>query len=286
MNPAADDTSGACCYYGKLVDCDLQIFNRQSHVVSVTVSRVCGDSFKWLSSSIMGGSPPKYYVNFRVCNESMSTAQEELKSTPGYVVNGEYEITDARHDSSRSVAHTTVSALSFSTKNVLRVVNWSRATDTSTVSRELPMTKELLTFLTEAQGKPCQLPCRVTVQAEWLPNEQEFSDDGAPETNELTMSIGSMVCWNFGDQVGATESVLCALKPIVCKQCNTRFADNLSLWSHLKFCNATELRSVAINPTLMTVPGLKEALHSRGLSTAGNKEILVKRLEGALAGEG
>ncbi|XP_022809783.1 uncharacterized protein LOC111346780 isoform X1 [Stylophora pistillata] len=55
--------STACCYYGKLIDCDLLIFNRQSHVVSVTVSCVCGDSFKWLSSSIMGGSPPKYYVN-------------------------------------------------------------------------------------------------------------------------------------------------------------------------------------------------------------------------------
>ena len=85
---------------------------------------------------------------------------------------------------------------------------------------------------------------------------------------------------------GLTESVLCALKPVVCKQCNTRFANNLSLSSRLKFCNATEVRSVAIKPTLMTVPSLKEALRSRGLSTAGTKEILVKRLEGALAGEG
>lgn len=85
---------------------------------------------------------------------------------------------------------------------------------------------------------------------------------------------------------GLTESVLCALKPIVCKQGNTRFVDNLTLSSHLKFCNATEVRSVAINPTLMTVTGLKEALLTRGLSTAGNKEILVKCLEGALAGEG
>ena len=83
-----------------------------------------------------------------------------------------------------------------------------------------------------------------------------------------------------------TESVLCALKPVVCKQCNTCFVDNLSLSSHLKFCNATEVRSVAIKPTLMTVPSLKEALRSRGLSTAGTKEILVKRLEGASAGEG
>ena len=33
----------------------------------------------------------------------------------------------------------------------------------------------------------------------------QFSDDGAPETNELTMSIGSMVCWNFGDQVRSRD---------------------------------------------------------------------------------
>ncbi|CAH3103738.1 unnamed protein product [Pocillopora meandrina] len=74
---------------------------------------------------------------------------------------------------------------------------------------------------------------------------------------------------------GLTESVLCTLKHVVCKQCDTRFADNLSLSSHLKFCNATEVRKVAIEPTLMTVPSLKEALRSRGLSTAGTEEILI-----------
>ena len=34
---------------------------------------------------------------------------------------------------------------------------------------------------------------------------KNFSDDGASETNELTMSIGSMVCWNFGDQVRSRD---------------------------------------------------------------------------------
>ena len=33
----------------------------------------------------------------------------------------------------------------------------------------------------------------------------QFSDHGAPETSELTMSIGSMVCWNFGDQVRSRD---------------------------------------------------------------------------------
>lgn len=30
-------------------------------------------------------------------------------------------------------------------------------------------------------------------------------DDGAPETSELTMSIGSMIYWNFGDQVRSRD---------------------------------------------------------------------------------
>ena len=29
----------------------------------------------------------------------------------------------------------------------------------------------------------------------------QFSDDGAPESSQLTMSIGSLTCWNFGDRV-------------------------------------------------------------------------------------
>ena len=33
----------------------------------------------------------------------------------------------------------------------------------------------------------------------------QFSDDGAPETSELSMSIGSLTCWNFGDRVRSRE---------------------------------------------------------------------------------
>ncbi|PFX27363.1 hypothetical protein AWC38_SpisGene7938 [Stylophora pistillata] len=39
------------------------------------------------------------------------------------------------------------------------------------------------------------------------PSPRYFSDDGAPEKNELTISIGSMVCWNFGDWPGADTSL-------------------------------------------------------------------------------
>ena len=40
----------------------------------------------------------------------------------------------------------------FRTKKVLGVVNWSRASATLAVSREVPMTKELLPYFTETQG--------------------------------------------------------------------------------------------------------------------------------------
>ena len=51
-----------------------------------------------------------------------------------------------------------------------------------------------------------------------------------------------------------THSLLFALKPVVCKQCNTRFADNVLLSSHLKFCKVAGLTSSKIKPGTMTVP--------------------------------
>ena len=38
-------------------------------------------------------------------------------------------------------------------------------------------------------------------------------------------------------------------------------------------------------PTVMKIDELKKSLRARGLSTSGNKLVLVKRLEGALVGE-
>ena len=34
----------------------------------------------------------------------------------------------------------------------------------------------------------------------------QFSDDGAPETRNLGMSIGSLTCWNFGGMVRSREN--------------------------------------------------------------------------------
>ena len=90
-------------------------------------------------------------------------------------------ITDARHDSSRAAMHSTVSRLEycirisevllpmlqyhllsplivatfhfiFSNKKVIAVCNWSRKNERSAPSREVPMTKEMITNLIENQG--------------------------------------------------------------------------------------------------------------------------------------
>ena len=54
-----------CCFCGKDFDAESVSFKRQGHAVSVNISCLCGDSMKWLSSPIMGGPKPKYYVNMR-----------------------------------------------------------------------------------------------------------------------------------------------------------------------------------------------------------------------------
>ena len=54
-----------CCFCGKEYDEDSLLFKRQGHAVSVNMSCLCDDSIKWLSSPIMGGPIPKYYVNMR-----------------------------------------------------------------------------------------------------------------------------------------------------------------------------------------------------------------------------
>ncbi|XP_015764652.1 PREDICTED: uncharacterized protein LOC107343583 isoform X1 [Acropora digitifera] len=97
----------------------------------------------------------------------------------------EYILTDARHDSSRAAMYSTVSAISmrleycihisalllpmlqyhllssrivstlyflFSNKKIIAVCNWSRENERSAPSREVPMTKEMITNLIENQG--------------------------------------------------------------------------------------------------------------------------------------
>ncbi|XP_068738170.1 uncharacterized protein [Montipora capricornis] len=84
--------------------------------------------------------------------KSMQEARNEVQGTPHYMANGDCIITDARHDSSRAAMHSTVSAISMSNKRIIAVCNWSRVNERSAPSREVPMTKELITTLTEDQG--------------------------------------------------------------------------------------------------------------------------------------
>ncbi|KAK3745409.1 hypothetical protein QZH41_001440 [Actinostola sp. cb2023] len=82
-----------------------------------------------------------------VCAVSMETARSEVKETEAYQRNGDCVITDARHDSSRSAGHTTVCVISHTNKNVIGFSNWSRTSHVPVVSREVPMTKEVITTL-------------------------------------------------------------------------------------------------------------------------------------------
>ena len=107
------------------------------------------------------------------------------------------------------------------------------------------------------------------------------------EEDELCCEVclASIDVVNSANQRKLVDTVIRALKPILCSQCNERFADNLSLSSHHRSCHVAEVRRVSVNPSSMTVGQLKDALRSRQLSTAGNKDILVRRLEGALTNE-
>ena len=60
--------------------------------------------------------------------------------------------------------------------------------------------------------KPVNLESpRLYQQLTWFNDNKDhfviqFSDDGAPETSELGMSIGSLTCWNFGGKVRSRDS--------------------------------------------------------------------------------
>ena len=47
----------------------------------------------------------------------------------------------------------------------------------------------------------------------------QFSDDGAPETSQLTMSLESMTLWNLGDRVRSRDSVSTSLCEPLRKRC-------------------------------------------------------------------
>ena len=84
-----------------------------------------------------------------------------------------------------------------------------------------------------------------------------------------------------------TDTVLCALKPVMCIICDSRFAGSETLLSHQKCqCHHVNgVKSIYFNPWDMIVHSLKEAFKIRGFNICGNKNILKKRSEEASAGK-
>jgi hypothetical protein len=74
----------------------------------------------------------------------MRRAVDMIKSLQSYVSNdGEWVITDARHDSTANAYHTTVPCLSGSTHKIVGCVTLSRKDHIIAQTRELACTKEV-----------------------------------------------------------------------------------------------------------------------------------------------
>jgi len=81
-----------------------------------------------------------------------------------------------------------------------------------------------------------------------------------------------------------SDEIVEVLKPLKCSDCLLRFGDNVSLESHIKQehkSNHGDLNQVI--PINLNVNQLREELRLRNLSTSGNKDILRRRLEGAVS---
>ena len=105
--------------------------------------------------------------------------------------------------------------------------------------------------------------------------------------------IGNLHCGVCGESLivvdCAQEQTLSpVVLPISCSNCNKRFADDAGLKVHVDTMHGT-ISSSSVGeksiPKAMSVEELKKALRVKGLSTSGRKDILVRRLEGALAGD-
>ena len=90
------------------------------------------------------------------------------------------------------------------------------------------------------------------------------------------------------------EEIITIFKPILCNECNEHFSDVNTLKVHSEaihsHCASSEL-ALSPDPNLLSkrrlsnlnVGQLKVALKEKGLSTSGNKDVLIKHLEGTLS---
>ena len=87
-------------------------------------------------------------------------------------------------------------------------------------------------------------------------------------------------------EIELSSKVLDILKPVKCSICKNQFADEVTMASHLaSHGSQNHIRAVRKAPKDMKVDELKTELRARRLCTTGNKDILVRRLEGAIANE-
>lgn len=80
-----------------------------------------------------------------------------------------------------------------------------------------------------------------------------------------------------------SNEIIEIFKPLKCGDCSLRFVDTVSLDSHVKQDHAKLKAANQLIPINLNLNQLREELKLRKLSTSGNKEILRRRLEGALA---
>ena len=83
-----------------------------------------------------------------------------------------------------------------------------------------------------------------------------------------------------------SPKVLDILKPVKCSVSKNQFAEEVTLTSPLaSHGSQPQIRAVNKAPKDMKFNELKTELCERRLCTTGNKDILVRRLEGAIADE-
>ena len=85
-----------------------------------------------------------------------------------------------------------------------------------------------------------------------------------------------------------SSEVVTILKPISCSTCNQRFPDTAGLEVHTNAAHTNTFQSVVTsvgNLKSLTVEQLKNHLRAKGLSTSGKKDVLIRRLEGALSAD-
>ncbi|CAH3162294.1 unnamed protein product, partial [Pocillopora meandrina] len=149
-------------------------------------------------------------------------------------------------------------------------------------------------YLPEHQPMPSSYTSRFKFRLPSQLNSSNFCNCGREkEINDYIceVCVDARVTVQCAEGQQLIPEVLSPLKPVLCSVCNERFPDTVTYEAHksVHLCSkqpvgpATNSRN--LNPRNMKVSDLKMELQSRQLSTSGNKDVLIRRLEGTLASE-